>query len=153
MALVVLHRSSRLASRATTGHDALVPAKPFRVRRQALVVSLMSGATLLAGITVFAFRSAEAELGDGPISFWSVFILGLVVVVLPISFSAHRLLRSNRSMDAPIAFVSIVSGVVIARFQPGNLFGVGLLIVTFASVSFLRLVAWAEFRARHRPLP
>ena len=112
----------------------------------------MAGATLLAGITVFAFRSAHAELGDGPISFWGVFIWGLVAVVLPVSFSAYRLLCSNRSMNAPIAVVSIVSGVVVAAFPPGNLFVVGLLIVTFASVGFLYLVAWAEYRARHRPL-
>lgn len=112
----------------------------------------MAGANLLAGVTVFAFRSANAELGDGPISFWAVFISGLVVVVLPVALSAYRLLRSNRSMDAPIAVVSIVAGVVIATFPPGNLFGVGLLIVTVAGVGSLYLVAWAEYRTRHRPL-
>jgi len=111
----------------------------------------MAGATLLAGVTVFALRSAHAELGDGPISFWVVFLIGLVAVVLPVSFSAYRLLRSNRSMDAPIAVVSIVSGAVMATFPPGNLFGVGLLIVTVASVGFLYIVAWVEYRALHRP--
>jgi len=55
-------------------------------------------------------------------------------------------------MDAPIAVASIVAGVVMATFPPGNLFGVGLLIVSVASVGFLHLVAWAEYRARHRPL-
>lgn len=117
-----------------------------------LLVSLMAGVTLLDGITVYALRSANAELGDGPISFWGVFISGLVVVVVPVSLSGYRLLRRNRSMDAPIAVVSIVSGVVIATFPPGNLFLVGLMMVAFASVGFLFLVAWAEHRARHRPL-
>lgn len=112
----------------------------------------MAGVTLLAGITVYALRSTNAELGDGPISFWGVFISGLVVVVVPVSFSGYRLLRRNRSMDAPIAAVSILSGVVIATFPPGNLFLVGLMMVAVASVGFLFLVAWAERRARHRPL-
>ena len=77
-----------LDNAATIGHYALVPSKRFRTRRETLLVSLMAGATLLAGLTVYALRSANAELGDGPISFWAVFILGLVVVVVPVSFSA-----------------------------------------------------------------
>jgi len=135
-----------LAKSAHTGQSARVSMRRLWAGRQPLQVSLLAGATLSAGVAVFATRSDSAELGDGPISFWAVLVPGLLIVVLPVSLIAYRLLRRNRSMDAPIAFVSLVAGVVVATFAPGNLFGVGLVAVTFSSLGFLYLVAWAQQR-------
>lgn len=121
-------------------------------KRAAFAVALMSAGTTLVGVWIFAYRSDHAHLGDGPVPFSSVLTAGLLLVVLPISFTAYLVMRTNRVMLMPVGVVSVAEGVVISTGTPGNLFGMDFVLFVVVGVACLVIVALAAQRAFQRRL-
>jgi len=100
----------------------------------------VSALTTGAGVCVLAYRCHNAVMDDGTVPFAFVVIVGLVLLVIPFSVAVFRAVaRSCRAMVIPVGVLSVVSGVVVATFQPGNLVAIGFPIVLVPALGLLWL--------------
>ena len=100
---------------------------------------MMTGLTLAAGVLVLAFRSASAELGDGPIGFAGVLIVGLIVLVFPFGIAVYRAARRNARIAVPAGMITVAASVVIAVARPGYLTGLIFPVVLVVAIGFVWL--------------
>ena len=123
-------------------------------RRHAAVVSLMSAATLFAGVSFFAWRTAHEFIGDGEVSSIGVLLSGVVLLVLPVARYAYwAMLRSRRAL-APVCLVSVASGIVVAiSFRPGNMYLIGFFIVLALAVPGIMIAGLVAARFDTGPHP
>jgi hypothetical protein len=103
-------------------------------------VAALSALTTGAGVCVLAYRCDNAVLDDGAVPFAYVMIVGLLLLVVPFSVAVFRAVgRSRRAIVIPGGVLSVVSGVVVATFRPGNLVAVGFPIVLVPALALLWL--------------
>lgn len=89
---------------------------------------------------MLAYRCDNAVLDDGAVPFAYVMIVGLLLLVVPFSVAVFRAVgRSRRAIVIPGGVLSVVSGVVVATFRPGNLVAVGFPIVLVPALALLWL--------------
>jgi len=114
----------------------------------------MSFATVTAGSAVYGTRSATADLGDGPLSFGGVLGAGVLMVALPVAIAVGiQVWREGATMLAPALVLSVAAALLIAVLEPGNLFGVGFLMISSGALLLLSAIAWADRRRRRRRSP
>jgi hypothetical protein len=110
-------------------------------RTEALSIACIAALTVTAGVAVLAVRCSRAKLGDGPISFSGVVILGVPLLAVPIAIVAYRAAQRTRRLTLPVALISLVSAIVIAACPPGNLMALG---IPFVLAPAMALVWLAE---------
>ena len=110
----------------------------------------MTGLTLTAGVFVLSFRTARAELGDGPIGFAGELIVGLTLLPLPFGIAVYRAAQRSNQLTVLVGLITVAAAVVVAAAAPGNLTALIFPVVLIVAIGLVWL-AEAVLRKLAKP--